>query len=108
MIVDSYVIFGFNATDTTTLGLLSFRVGSDYPTVISYSALVYTQATVPVLTTTIPLGKPTPNEAGIITVNIRAQLNALTAGNYTVVITSTDAGGTTVWPGSNDFTVPLF
>lgn len=88
------------------LGDVSFTVPSDHATITSYEARVRAQGSSTVIRTK-DLGKPTPNASGVVTFNLRAILDALSAGNYTVSIAATNQSGTTDSSETSAFLVPL-
>ena len=87
------------------LGDVSFTVPGDHATILSYEARIRAQGSSTVVATK-SLGKPTPQGSTII-VNLRALLDSMTAGNYTVSIAATNQSGTTDSSETSAFIVPL-
>lgn len=87
------------------LGDVQFTVSPGHATVIRYEARVRAVGSSTVVATR-DLGRPTPYN-GVAVVNLAALLNSLSAGDYTVSIAATDAGGTDDSTPSGAIMVPL-
>jgi hypothetical protein len=87
------------------LGDVSFVPSAGHASVTNYEARVRADGSGTVIATKA-LGVPTP-QSGRITVNLRALLDSLSPGNYTVSIAATSAGGTDDSDPTSAFIVPL-
>jgi hypothetical protein len=88
-------------------GFVAFVASPDHnTTVTSYTARSRVSGS-GTITTTQALGKPTPDGNGVIVADLVTTLSALAAGDYTVSILTTSAGGSTDSAESNAITVPL-
>lgn len=86
-------------------GLVAFNASPDHATVLTYEARLRNSGSGTVLDTE-PLGKPTPDGNGVIVVDLSGFF-AYRAGDFTVSIAATDAGGTTDSEVSAAFSLPL-
>lgn len=87
------------------LGDVSFIPSAGHSSVTNYEARIRAEGSGTVLLTKA-LGVPGPQN-GRITVNLRALLDSLTPGNYTVSIAATSAGGTDDSDPTASFIVPI-
>lgn len=87
-------------------GFVAFVASPDHASVTNYTARIRVSGSA-TITTTQSLGVPTPDGNGVIVADLVATLSALAAGNYTVSILATSAGGSTDSAVSNAITVPL-
>lgn len=90
---------------TGDLGDLAFAASAGHSTVITYEARVRAEGSSTVLVTK-NLGKPTPFN-NVIVCNIKAILQALPSGNYTVTVAAIGPGGTDDSTQNVAYTVPL-
>jgi hypothetical protein len=72
-----------------------------------YEARVYAEGTTTPILATKYLGKPEAAASGLITTTIRTTLNALSAGNYEVIVAAVGPGGTTESSHAGAYAVPL-
>lgn len=105
MIIDLCVIHGASPVSVTQ-GDVTFTAAADHATVTSYEGRVRAAGSATVIATQ-NFGHPTPDEDNRITVNMRATLASLAAGNYTVSVAAIAPGGTTEATESSVFSVPL-
>lgn len=87
-------------------GQVAFNASPDQATVTSYTARVRVSGSSTV-TATQSLGVPTPDGNNVIVVDLSATFAGLAAGNYTVSILTTTAGGSTDSTESTAFALPL-
>jgi hypothetical protein len=92
--------------DLAGVGEVAFNASPDHASITNYTARirVYGNSTV---VATQSLGVPTPDGNNVIIVDLTTTLAAQTAGNYTVSILATSAGGSTDSAESAAFSVPL-
>ncbi len=87
-------------------GQVAFNASPDHAAVTSYTARVRVSGNSTVVATQ-GLGKPTPDGNNVIVVDLSSTFSGLSAGNYTVSILSTSAGGSTDSTESAAFALPL-
>ena len=89
-------------------GIVTFVASAGHATVTGYTAQLWAYPVPggsPVDTQS--LGVPTPDGNFVITADLTSLYAGNPAGDYTVVIVATDAGGSTPSPHSSPFTLPL-
>jgi hypothetical protein len=87
-------------------GDVAFNASPDHATVTSYTARLRVSGS-PTIVDTEALGKPTPDGNNVIVVALATFFSTQAAGDYTISILATDAGGSTDSAESNPFTLPL-
>ncbi len=87
-------------------GQVAFNASPDHNAVTSYTARVRVSGNSTVVATQA-LGKPTPDGNNVIVVDMSSTFSGLSAGNYTVSILATSAGGSTDSTESAAFALPL-
>lgn len=87
-------------------GQVAFNASPDHSSVTSYTARVRVSGSA-TSSATQALGKPTPDGNNVIVVDLSATFAGLAAGNYTVSILTTSAGGSTDSTESTPFALPL-
>lgn len=91
----------------TPVGQLSFTASEDHAILLRYDVKLYASGTVTPVLATLDIGKPPPDAANRITVDLRAWLNARPPGVYDVTVTAVSGTGSAESGVSNTFTVPL-
>lgn len=92
--------------DNPALGEVAFNASPDQASVTTYTARVRVSGNATVVATQ-SLGVPTPDGNNVIIVDLTATFAGLAAGNYTVSILTTSAGGSTDSAESAPFALPL-
>lgn len=87
-------------------GDVAFNASPDHATVTSYTARLRVSGNSTVVAST-SLGKPTPDGNNVIIVPLAGFLAYRAAGDYTISILATDAGGSADSAESPPFTLPL-
>jgi len=87
-------------------GFVAFYASPDHATVTGYTARLRVSGNATVVATQA-LGTPTPDGNNVIIADLTSLYSGRAAGDYTVSILATDAGGSTDSAESNAFTLPL-
>lgn len=87
-------------------GQVAFVAQSDHATITGYTARIRQSGSSTVVATQ-SLGTPTPDPNNVIVSDLTGTFSGLAAGNYTVSILATSAGGSTDSAESSAFSLPL-